>query len=506
MIKYKTLLKSIPNMSIVIGLGDFNPPTIGHEILIKKVKKVAEYQKYDYGIYVSSNYDKTNNPLTIDKKLHYLNLMFPNTRFIPNHSESLIALLRYINNKYKNVILVIPDNNVPKINNAIEKYNNGVFYFDSIKVVPLGIDNPDFDDGPHSSVHLRIAAYAGDFNKFKEGLPSFFRNIDANRLLNDIREGMGLSEIRQKIEFPHDKVREDYFNGKIFNVGDVVESHGEWVSIIGKGTNYLHVINEEGIKSRKWLHECTIIEESINQIFRSKDKLEVGRMIGYLLGVNNVETLSAENAVDKGLYTIKSKRLTPEVLDIVRRMLVMASSMNINYNKMMIPALIHESVVVDKKKKNNISQDILRIGDFELLSRVSKDGGNNINVVLDDDTNKEPREEEFDKTTEVGSSFKVNNMARKMRVKSSAIDEGIVAADRSYSNGRKTIARVVTFSNSKGGEMLAQTDPSDTSPVVDKDDATEISGRGLYGPKIQKSKSKPLLTPVAKKRTPNDKI
>lgn len=496
MIKYRTLLESIPNVSLVLGLGDFNPPTIGHELLIKKVKKIAEYQNYDYAIYVSSRYDKTNNPLTIDKKLHYLNLMFPNTNFVPNYTENLINLLRSLNNRYKHITLIIADDNISDVNKAIQKSNHSVFYYDSIKVLPLGIDNPDFSDGPQSPIHLRIAAYSGDITKFQAGLPSFFRFIDARRLMNDIRDGMGLTEIRSKIEFPHDKVREDYFNGKIFNVGDVVESAGEWYTIVGKGTNYVHLEDNYGNKSRKWLQECTIIEEAINQIFRSKDRLEVGRIIGYLLGVDNVQSLSAENAVDRGLYTIRSKRLTPEVIDIIKRMLAMATSMNINYNKSAIPALIHETVVVDKDKKNNIAQDILRSGDFELLSRVANDGGNNKNAIDDDDTDVEDKEEKFD-ATEVGSSFKVNDMARKLRAKYNAIDEGIVAADRSATiTGRKTIARVVTFSNSNGGNMLSQTDPSDTSPVVDKDDAQEISGRGLYGPKVTKTKNKPLMAPA----------
>jgi len=482
MIKYKALLESIPNVSLVMGLSDFNPPAIGHELLIRKIKKIAEYQNSDYKVFVSTTYDRTNNPLGIDKKLHYLNLMFPNTNFVANDHDNLLSLLRYLNNQYKNITLIVGDDNVEDVTNAVNKHNHAVFYYNTVKIVPLGIDNPDFDDAPQSPIQMRVAAYSGDFEKFHAGLPSFFRYIDAKRLMNDIRDGMGLSEIRDKIELNHDHVRESYFNGKIFNVGNVVESAGKWFEITGKGTNYLHVVDGLGNKSRKWLQECHVIEESISNIFRSKDRLEVGRIIGYLLGVDNVQSLSAENAVDKGLLAIRSKRLTPEVIDIIKRMLKMARDMNINFNKSMLPFSLYESVVVDTNKKDNLSQDILRSGDFELLQKLA-----------------DTEEEESDKKdiTKVGSKYGVNDISRKLRIKynmdESLVNEDIVAADRGFSNGRKTISRVVTFSNSKGGDMLHQSDPSDTSPVLDKDDRTELQGKGLYGPKVSKINNKPLL-------------
>ena len=77
--------------------------------------------------------------------------------------------------------------------------------------------------------------------------------------------------------------------------------------------------------------------------------------------------------------------------------------------------------------------------------------------------------------------------------------EDVVAADRGFSNGRKTIHAVTTFSNSKGKDMLHQTDPSDKSPVLDKDDRIELRGKGLYGPKVSKPNNAPLLKPAPQK-------
>ena len=71
-------------------------------------------------------------------------------------------------------------------------------------------------------------------------------------------------------------------------------------------------------------------------------------------------------AVDKGLMAIRSKRLTPEVINIIKRMLKLADTMKITYNKSMLPLHLYETVV-DKNKTDNIAREIMNIGDFELL-------------------------------------------------------------------------------------------------------------------------------------------
>ncbi len=490
MIKYKTLLESIPNSSVVIAIADFNPPSIGHEILIKKVKKIAEYQNSDYIIYVSGKQDRTNNPLSITKKLHYLNLIFPNTNFVPNDQENLLGTLRYLNNKYRELYCVVGNDNFSDVNHKLISHNNSVYYFNVLKVIELGIDNPDYYDGFNSPVQMRIAASKGNFDEFQLGLPSFFRTLDAKRLMNDIRDGMGLPEIRYNLNIETNPLRENYISGKIFNVGNVVESKGKWYQIVGKGTNYLHVQDGYGNSSKKWLQECRVIEEAINNIFRSKDRVEVGRIIGYLLGVDDVQSLSAELAVDKGLMAIRSKRLTPEVINIIKRMLKMADSMRITYNKKMIPLHLYETIV-DKNKNDNIARDIMNTGDFELLQALSDP--DNYNDSDDEESEEEKNKKQID---EPGHVYGVNDTARKLRLN---YMEDVVAADRGFSNGRKTIHAVTTFSNSKGKDMLHQTDPSDKSPVLDKDDRIELRGKGLYGPKVSNPNNKPLLKPAAQK-------
>ena len=79
---YKELLSQLPSKTVVFTCGRFNPPNVGHELLIKVVRKLASQRKADHFIFVSSVQDAKKNPLEIGKKLQYLGSLFPNTKFV----------------------------------------------------------------------------------------------------------------------------------------------------------------------------------------------------------------------------------------------------------------------------------------------------------------------------------------------------------------------------------------------------------------------------------------
>lgn len=107
-----------------------------------------------------------------------------------------------------------------------------------------------------SASKMRALAAKGDFVDFRKGLPSNLRDIDARRLMNDVREGMGLEIIKEQIKLNIDSLRESYFRGEIYNVGEIVESvTGQQFEIVKRGTNYLLVKDEDGKVQSKWIHE-----------------------------------------------------------------------------------------------------------------------------------------------------------------------------------------------------------------------------------------------------------
>ena len=254
-------MESLPSKTVVFAFGRFNPPTTGHQLLVQFVKKLASQNRADHVIYASRTQDTKKNPLNVDRKVHYLNLMFPNTRFVGASEQvrTFIEAAKELNKKYKNIIMVAGSDRVPEYEKLLTKYNGTEFHFDSVKVVSAGERDPDSDDvSGMSASKMRSVASKGDFTQFKKGLPSTLRDIDARRLMNDVREGMGLESIKEQIKLPFNALREKYFQGEIYKVGEIVESlTGESLEVVKRGTNYLLVKDSAGAVSSKWLNEVT---------------------------------------------------------------------------------------------------------------------------------------------------------------------------------------------------------------------------------------------------------
>ena len=361
--QFRQLIKELPSKKIVFAFGRFQPPTTGHELLVNAVKKIASAQKADHVIYASRTQDKKSNPLPVDRKVYYLKRMFPNTNFVAANDEvrTFIEAAKALNKKYKNLVMVAGSDRVPDYKKFLDKYNGTEFKFDTIEVVSAGERDPDSDTAAGmSGTKMREAAKKGDFVTFKRGLPHTLTELDGKRLMNEIRQGMGVEAVKEQIKFETDNVREKYFSGEIFHVGDIVESEGITYQIIKRGSNHLLVEDEQGNKVSKWpqdLQESTKEFKRLDEmIIKSADKLKVARIIASSLGMEDVDDKTgAEQMVNLSLRKVKSKNLTPEAWKILGNMLKLASDAGIKYDTSIIPetkfkvmGLEEESNLLDK--------------------------------------------------------------------------------------------------------------------------------------------------------------
>lgn len=253
---YKQLIKELPSKKVVFAFGRFQPPTTGHELLVNAVKKIASAQKADHVIFASRTQDKKSNPLPVDRKVYYLKRMFPNTNFVAASDEirTFMEAAKFLSKKYKNLVMIAGSDRVPEYKKLLDRYNGDVFHFDTVEVVSAGERDPDADTASGmSGTKMREAAKKGDFALFKKGLPRTLTELDGKRLMNELRSAMGLDSIKEEIKFDIADIREQYYSGKIFNVGDKV-TDGECVyEILDRGANYITVVNESGDTSKKWL-------------------------------------------------------------------------------------------------------------------------------------------------------------------------------------------------------------------------------------------------------------
>jgi len=345
---YKQLLKELPSKTVVFAFGRFNPPTTGHELLVKAVKKLAVAANADHAIYASKTQDPKKNPLSVDKKVHYLNLMFPNTHFIAANPEerTFIEAAKSLNKKYKNIIMVAGSDRTAEYEKILTKYNGKEFHFDVIQVISAGERDPDSDDASGmSGTKMRAIAAKGNYVQFKKGLPSTIRDIDGKRLMNDIRLGMGLEIIKENIKLIIGDLREQYFRGEIFNVDDLVESDSIVYKIAKRGTNHLLLQCEDGTKINKWIQEVhqTTREFMLNEDLTTKtlkptDKIKVARMIATIVGIDNAESTSnPEQLVNNALRKLKTKSLNADTIKIVDKMISLADEVGIKYDVALKP-------------------------------------------------------------------------------------------------------------------------------------------------------------------------
>jgi len=252
---YRQLLKELPSNKVIFAFGQFQPPTAIHELHIKAVKKLAEEHKSDYVILASK--DPKEELLSEDKKIHYMNLIFPNTHIQSTNASTIIEAAKQLNKKYKNLIMITSSDLKEDYEKILNKKNKIEFFFETIEVVAAGDLNPDKNK-------LCESAKKGDYIKFKSGLPIVLREIDSRRLMNDIRSGFGLNPIKEEIKFIKDDLREKYFRGEIFNLGDIVESNGQQYTIVKRGSNHLLLKEESGELVSKWIKDVKegVIQQS----------------------------------------------------------------------------------------------------------------------------------------------------------------------------------------------------------------------------------------------------
>lgn len=369
---YKQLIKELSSKTVVFAFGRFNPPTIGHELLVKAVKKLAQQRKADHVIYASRSQDAKKNPLSVDKKVKYLKLMFPNTNFAAANDEArtFIEVAKQLNKKYKNIIMVGGSDRVQEFKRLLSNYNGKEFNFDTIDVISAGERDPDADDATGMSASkMRQLAVKGNYAEFKKGLPSSVRDIDGKRLMNDIREGMGVEAIKEQIVLVKDELREQYFRGEIFNEGDLVESNGETFTIVKRGSNHLLVKESSGKLVSKWIQDVKPIEEKedmneelTDKTLRPTDKIKVARIVATMLGVDNAEASSSpENLINQALRKVRTKALNPEALSILDKMLSLATEVGINYDSTLKPTKLKEAMLgfnSYKKNKESESDDV----------------------------------------------------------------------------------------------------------------------------------------------------
>lgn len=273
--------------AVYFTFGRMNPPTIGHEKLLKKLASTAG--RNPYRVYLSQSQDKNKNPLSYKDKVKYARKMFPKHArqiMINNKVKTVfdIATTLY-NDGFKSIVMVVGSDRVNEFDILLNKYNgtksrHGFYNFKKITVVSAGERDPDADGAEGASASKqRASAKANDFTTFSQGLPKSLSNSDAKKLFSDIRNAMG---IREQASFRHhvelesvSEEREAFVNGDLFTVGEsvIIKDTNEVGNISVLGANYVIVETATG-RTRQWLKSVEKIESVVEPVKEEITKSE----------------------------------------------------------------------------------------------------------------------------------------------------------------------------------------------------------------------------------------
>jgi len=266
--------------TMVLAFGRFNPPTIGHEKLLRKVSQTPGDFKH---VYLSKSNDPKSNPLTVTQKIKYMRSMFPTHRTmfrIPKSNMILDIATEIFNDGFSNINFIAGSDRVQEFKTILNKYNNvksrhGFYNFKNIKVTSAGERDPDAEGATGMSASkMRKAVAQGDMKSFERGLPRGFTDIKG--LFRDVAVGMRVSfkkslaantnnhfgysykPVASLEAFEKKQLRDLYIREVIFNINDKVhyvkeDIHGK---IVRRSTNYIVLEDTEENLHKAWIYDC----------------------------------------------------------------------------------------------------------------------------------------------------------------------------------------------------------------------------------------------------------
>ncbi len=278
--------QELPPLTVVFGR--FNPPTVGHEKLLKSAKRISAGG--DIKIYPSRTQDPKKNPLDPNKKVSFMKKMFPEFEdniINDDDMKSIFNVLVAANEDgYNNVNIVVGSDRQAEFENLAQKYNGDLYTFDQIRVISAGVRDADAEgvEGMSAS-KMRKAVMDDDFNSFRRGTPKTLDDGDTQSLFNAVRQGMGVKKVKVKKEsyslweiapkFDQRTLRENYIAGRIFRMGDKVQNLNTGLvgEVMRRGTNYLICVTEDGDMFKSWIKDVMeYTEVKMDRMYRTPGK------------------------------------------------------------------------------------------------------------------------------------------------------------------------------------------------------------------------------------------
>jgi hypothetical protein len=261
---FKSILHEAPQQKTrVLLFGRMNPITKGHEENVMAAHKIAEKHGAELHVIASHSHDAKKNPLSPEQKTTHLKRAFghlSNTHVGTSSKESP-TILHQASQAHaagvKHLVIAGGGDRAAEYHKLLNTYNgheggkHGYYKFHKISIENTG----ERKEGV-SGTDMRKHASSGNFNKFREGLPSKIAKNEkhSQAMYNDVRHGMGV----------HEDTRDTYISGNRLRLGEMVIDTFTGIEgkIVYRGPTYVTVQIDEDTSFKRWIDDVDVIAEA----------------------------------------------------------------------------------------------------------------------------------------------------------------------------------------------------------------------------------------------------
>ena len=306
--------------TLTVAFGRFNPPTVGHGKLLAAAKKAAAGE--DLKIYPSRSQDPKKNPLDPDMKVGFMKKMFPEYEESIVNDDDMRSIFNVLTTAdeqgYKNVNIIVGSDRQSEFESLAQKYNGDLYNFDLIRVISAGVRDADAEgvEGMSAS-KMRKAVVDDDFAAFRRGTPKELDDGDTQALFDAVRAGMKIKAKKKEVaemweiapKFDARGLRDQYVNGFIYKIGDIVESlhTGLIGEIVRRGTNHLICVTKENYMFKSWIRDVMEYDEK-SMDGRMRDSKHPNTLVGTTGFLKNAMAATGTSSIKNFINKNKKRK------------------------------------------------------------------------------------------------------------------------------------------------------------------------------------------------------
>ena len=287
----------------IFTYGRFNPPTMGHDVLINKLKSIAGGDAVF--VFASQSNDPSRNPFDYKTKTKYMKKAFQGVTVVDSPKiKNMFDAIEMLGKKHDEVVMVVGGDRLASIKRSVPASAKRMGI--NLKVVSAGAIDPDAEGAKGMSASkMRAAAARDDYDAFRLGCPKSLSKKDCLQMFKELKKVMNVKESLEENWFDYGEF--EMFCERVVSLAQRRAIGRRMKRLAPK----LARIRKRKAKFRKG-------QDSLERIARKKAKLTLRQR---LLGGKKFQDLSigARVALDKQLQKRSkavdklSKKLLPKI-------------------------------------------------------------------------------------------------------------------------------------------------------------------------------------------------